>query len=223
MDFDLDKIKMLAFDCDGTLLNTIPDYTYCMNKALDEFSLPHITQDEAKTFLGYGTDKFIRCALKGQIPDKIEEFKDAYLRNYSEHFFVLTQIYPDVTKLLTLAKAKGYKLAVCSNKPDFILQKLIKSAFPTIDFDFVSGQKKQGVTKPDPYLLNELCDTFSLGKSEIMYFGDTEADALFAKNAFVKSLFIVTYGFRDKNFLMEHTNPVMFFNYVEDIIRFLGL
>lgn len=221
--FDPKRIKLLAFDCDGTLLNTIPDYVHCMNEALDDFGLPHITHEEARTFLGYGTDKFVRCSMRGKKTDQVDDFKKSYLEHYSHHFFVDTQIYPGVIEFLTVAKNAGYKLAVCSNKPDHILQNLVRSAFPTIRFDYVSGQRIQGVTKPNPYQLNEIFERFDLKPEEVAYFGDTEVDEQFAKNAFVQSLFIVTYGFREKSFLMKNTTPLAFFEYIEEARKLFGL
>ena len=72
-------------------------------------------------------------------------------------------------------------------------------------------------------LLNQVADTLKCSKDEIAYFGDTEVDAEFAKNAFVNNLFIVTYGFRDKKYLMEVTNPIEFFDDVPSIEKYFKL
>lgn len=50
MEIELDKIKVLAFDCDGTLMNTVPDYLYAMNLAMEHYSLPIIKEKEAYSF-----------------------------------------------------------------------------------------------------------------------------------------------------------------------------
>lgn len=217
------QYKVLAFDCDGTLLNTIPDYTYCVNKALDYLNLPHITQQEARSFLGYGTDKLLKCSLKGQKEDEFDKFKEFYLNTYLNHYFVDTQIYPGCVEMLTKANKKGYKLAICSNKPDAVLQRLIKAAFPTIEFDYIAGQKNPNIRKPDPLQLNEIIANFNVSKDEIAYFGDTEVDYQFAKNAFVNNVFIVRYGFRDKSYLNDNVKPIEFFNSIYDIIKYFKL
>ncbi len=222
MEIELNKIKVLAFDCDGTLMNTVPDYLYAMNLAMEHYSLPLIKEKEAYSFLGNGTDHFLTCAMRGQKMDQFKEIKEYYLSKYSNHFFVNTIIYPYIEEFLFKAKKKGYKLAVCSNKPEFVLKKLIKAAFPSIDFDFVGGQVGP-IRKPNPLLLNQVADTLKCSKNEIAYFGDTEVDAEFAKNAFVNNLFIVTYGFRDKKYLMEVTNPIEFFDDVPSIEKYFKL
>lgn len=222
MSFDLEKIKVLAFDCDGTLMNTIPDYLYSMNKALNHFSLPSITMEEAFSFLGNGTDYFLHCAMKGKKEDQFEEIKHYYLGIYKDHFFVDTKIYPGISDFLFNAKKKGYKLAVCSNKPDFILKPLIETSFPNIQFDFVGGQQGK-IRKPDPLLLNMLTQSLDVQKDEICYFGDTEVDYEFALNASVRNVFIVSYGFRSEEYLKRVTKPVKFFSTVEEMKKFFKI
>lgn len=166
MEIELNKIKVLAFDCDGTLMNTVPDYLYAMNLAMEHYSLPIIKEKEAYSFLGNGTDYFLTCAMRGQKMDQFKEIKEYYLSKYSNHFFVNTIIYPYIEEFLFKAKKKGYKLAVCSNKPEFVLKKLIKAAFPSIDFDFVGGQVGP-IRKPNPLLLNQVADTLKCSKMKL--------------------------------------------------------
>lgn len=222
MSFDEKKIRLLAFDCDGTLLFTIPDYLYSMNKTMEHYSLPSITEEEAMSFLGNGTDHFLSCSLRGKLTERFDEIKEYYLSVYHEHCYVDTKPYPGVEEMLNRASKKGFKLAIMSNKPDFILNKLIRNAFPNIHFDFVGGQ--QGKTKkPDPYLMNKALAELSLTPDQAAYFGDTEVDAEFASRASVKNLFIVTYGYRNKEILYETTKPESFFDNIDDIIDFFKL
>lgn len=106
MEIELDKIKVLAFDCDGTLMNTVPDYLYAMNLAMEHYSLPIIKEKEAYSFLGNGTDYFLTCAMRGQKMDQFKEIKEYYLSKYSNHFFVNTIIYPYIEEFLFKAKKK---------------------------------------------------------------------------------------------------------------------
>lgn len=222
MAFDLKKIKVLSFDCDGTLMDTIPDYLYSMNEALGHFSLPPITKEEAYSFLGNGTDHFLHSSLKGKKEGQFEEIKEYYLNVYKNHFFVDTKIYPGIKEFLKEAQRKGYKLSVLSNKPDFILKPLISTAFPEIRFDFVGGQQGQA-RKPDPLLLNMLKERLRVRGEEICYFGDTEVDYEFALNASVKNVFIVSYGFRTEEYLKRVTKPISFFKTVEEMRTFFNL
>lgn len=212
------KIKALIFDCDGTLMNTIPDYTFAMNHTLSHFGYPTITQEKAFTYLGYGTDHFLTCALGNKKPSDYEEIKKFYLDFYFDHCFNKTIIYKGVPEFLTKAKEQNYLLGVCSNKPEFILKKIIAAAFPTLSFDFVGGQVDEH-KKPDPFLFERCLKKLEVGKEEVAYFGDTEVDQAFATNAKVSSLYIVTYGFRSPEFLEKETKPLEFINHSEDLIN----
>lgn len=216
----MDKIKALIFDCDGMILNTIPDYLNAMNYTLIHFGYNPINQDEIKSFLGYGTDHFLRSSLKVASYSNYDEIKKYYLDYYSKHFYEKTYPYEGINEFLIKAKNMGFKLAVCSNKPDFILKKLISSAFSEINFDYLSGQTDE-YTKPNPIIMNRCLNSLKLKPNEVMYFGDTEVDYQFAKNSNILNCIIVTYGFRDKNYLKIQTNPVKFVENSKDLINLI--
>lgn len=213
-------INALIFDCDGMLLNSIPDYFSAMNSTLSHFGFKNINEEDTHTFLGYGTDHFLKSSLGNGSYSNYEEIKKYYLDFYSKHFYDKTYSYEGINEFLFEAKRKGYKLAVCSNKPDFILKRLISSAFPNIKFDYVSGQVDE-YTKPNKIIMERCLNSLHVKPNEAMYFGDTEVDYLFAKNSHISNCIIVTYGFRDKNYLKIHTNPVKFVENSKDLINLI--
>lgn len=213
------EAKLFAFDCDGTLMDTIPDYLAAMNKTLLRFGLPPITKSEAMSFLGNGTDAFVKASLKGRRPAPFDQVKDFYLREYESHFFVKTKVYPGIVEFLRELKQKGKLLGICSNKPDFILKPLVEKALPEIRFDFIGGQKGAH-RKPNPYLLDLASRELSTPKEEIAFFGDTEVDEAFARNASVGYIFIVTYGFRSPKRLADEVKPTAFFDDVASMASY---
>lgn len=211
--------KALAFDCDGTLLDTRGDYLEAINKTLLSFNLKPIALEQVTEFLGYGTDYLVRHSVvaAGAQEDFAETFKPIYLKEYFSHVFVKTKEYPGTSEALRLAQEKGYKLIVASNKPDAALQELISKAFPQIRFDLVLGQVFGTKPKPDRYMFDQVFEKTGLEASDICYFGDTEVDWRFAENAGVKNLYIFTYGFRSEKYLREHTSPKAFLKSMADL------
>lgn len=215
--------KALIFDCDGTLLDTRGDYMMAMNDTLVEFGYHPITLEQITLFLGYGTDYLVKHSLKaGGASERIfDQFKPVYLKRYFTHVFVKTKEYPNTTKMLLLAKEKGYKIAVASNKPDPALHELISKAFPAVPFDLVTGQVEGTIPKPDRYMFDKVLKRLDLRPEEVCYFGDTEVDYQFAKNADVKDLYLFEYGFRDKEYLLANTKPKAFLKDMNDLIALI--
>jgi len=201
------EIKAIIFDCDGTLLNTTPDYLNAMNNTLIHFGLPTINEQEAHSFLGYGTDHFLTCSLKGNLMDSYEEIKKYYLDFYYKHCHEKTYPYEGVNELLKWLKKENYKIAVCSNKPDFILKEIINHIFVNFKFDYVSGQTDE-YTKPDKLIFERCLNKIGCSPDEVLYLGDTEVDEKFALNSSVNKYMLVTYGFRSENYLKNNTKPL---------------
>ena len=221
-------MKLLAFDCDGTILDTRMDYQAALNNTLNEYGLQGITLDQVTAFLGYGTDHLVRETLKAsKAPDGIyEEFKKNYLNRYFSNLFVHTREYPGITEFLERAQSLEYLLAVISNKPDQAVKKLISESFPTIRFKAVKGQGEGERPKPYPDLLLSVLKDLDISTSDTAYYGDTEVDALLARNASVKYLYICRWGFRPKEELdealkKENIVPTMVLDAPQELYRTL--
>ncbi len=216
------ETKALVFDCDGTLLDTRLDYLKAINVTLKAFGLPPITMAEGASFLGFGSVHFVKAAMKGQREDEFPEVFNTYLDYYLKHVYVKTAKYPGVDEMLKTAKALGYSLFVASNKPDQALRELFKKAFPPLTFNDVFGQIGGTAPKPDPYLLTRIMATNHYSPDEIAYFGDTEVDYRFARNAEVDKVYIVTYGFRSEAFLKANTAPRGFLQSVAELAKLIS-
>lgn len=198
-------MRLLAFDLDGTLLDTRKDYEAAINWTLPQFGLPTISVETITAALGYGTDHLVKeCFRKaGGDPSQLPEFRRIYLGRYLSETDRYTYPYPGIREFLIEAKSRGYRLAVVSNKPDPAAQKLVSNHFGDIGFDAVIGQRKGDIPKPAPDSLIKVFSSLGISPSETCYFGDTEVDSLFANNTSCALFVLCLWGFRSREELEE--------------------
>ena len=122
--------KLVIFDLDGTLLDTLEDLRDSTNHVLRQMGYPERSLEEMRRFVGNGAEKQIRRAVpEGTNEEKIMETLAAYRAYYQDHCQIKTRVYDGLLDMLSELKAKGIKLAVVSNKPDSAVQKLSREYF----------------------------------------------------------------------------------------------
>jgi len=197
-------IKLVIFDLDGTLLDTIEDLANATNHALKQFNFPQHDVTKYRFFVGNGVNKLIERALPEahKNADAISMVKHEFLKYYLFHADDCTKPYPGITELLTKLQQGGYQLGVASNKMHDATVDLVKRFFPDISFTSVLGQRDGIPVKPSPDILNEIVNTAGVLKSETLYFGDSGIDAQTAINANIQFTGVL-WGFRPRQELEE--------------------
>lgn len=208
--------KLIIFDLDGTLVDTLDDLRKAVNFALEKYSFPLRTREEIRKAIGNGTIKLIErsapeSADENTLKNLHKEFKNYYLNNIGKD----TKPYDKITSVLFTLKTKGYKLAVVSNKDNEPTQQIINSMFPKL-FDYIQGSYMDQPKKPHPYLINKIIEESGIDKNEITYIGDTNVDEESAVNAEI-SYTLVSYGYRTKNELFEQVKTRNIIDSVDDI------
>ena len=193
--------KLVIFDLDGTLLNTSEDLNDYMNKALELHGLPPITLEQTKKFIGNGARKYAERAV-GTFKDKTDGVLNDYNRIYDSSDSAKTVLYDGIGNLLTKLKKYDVKIAIVSNKPqsstDVVYNKFLKK----YKFDFVYGHRENFAHKPSPDCVNYVLSVLNIDKSEAVYVGDSEVDALTAKNCGIDFAGVL-WGYRDKQTLKK--------------------
>lgn len=198
------KYKLAVFDMDGTILNTLDDLTDSVNHALRMNGLPLRTRDEVKWFVGNGIRLTVERAVppdcKKEITEKVFSDFKAY---YSKHSADKTCAYPGIEQTLLALKNAGIMRACVSNKSDAVVKQLCEQYFKGL-FDVAIGENEEaGIRKkPAPDEVNLVLQTLSVVKEEAIYIGDSDVDILTAVNSKL-DMCAVTWGFRDKEFLIE--------------------
>lgn len=197
-------IKLIIFDLDGTLLNTIEDLANATNHALKQFNFPIHEAETYRFFVGNGINKLIERALPEahKQADAISMIKHEFLKYYMFHADDCTKPYPGIPELLTKLQREGYQLGVASNKMHDATVELVSRFFPDINFTAVLGQRDGIPVKPSPDILNEIVSQAGVVKSETLYIGDSGVDAMTAVNAGIEFVGVL-WGFRPQKELEE--------------------
>ena len=200
--------KLLIFDLDGTLLNSIDDITLSINLALKDLNLREVSIDEAKYLTGSGVDVLADRTIKlvaGE--DKLSLYKDKFKEYYQDYYTIhqkdKTAPYEGVLDSLKELNKNNIKFAVLSNKPHFDVVKIIDYYFKGINFSYVLGKIEKNKIKPaiDGIIMIE--DELNIkNKEDILYVGDTNVDIQTARNADLKVI-ACTWGFRKIDELKE--------------------
>lgn len=213
--------KLVIFDLDGTLLNTIADLAQSTNYALRKTGFPEHEEEEYNYFVGNGINKLFERALpegeKGE--ENIARVRHHFLIHYGEHNMDHSRPYPGIPELLTKLNEQGMKLAVASNKYHAATERLIEHYFSEIPFVAVFGQREGIKAKPDPAIVEDILAIAKVDKNEVLYVGDTGIDMQTAKNAGVAAAG-VTWGFRQRAEL-EQFGPVHIVNQADEILELL--
>ncbi|MDR2472247.1 MAG: HAD family hydrolase [Tannerella sp.] len=197
--------KLLIFDLDGTLLNTITDLAMSVNYALKQHRFPTHPVDEYRYFVGNGIAKLIERALptNASTPDNLELVKKTFVDYYNLHNTEYTFPYNGIPKLLTELQYRGLLLAVASNKYHQATTYLIDKLFPDVHFAAVFGQRQDVPVKPNPQIVYDIMMETGMSVENTLYIGDSSIDMQTASNAGVTSVG-VTWGFRPRTELVAN-------------------
>lgn len=191
------KYTTIVFDCDGTLLDTLTDLRNAVNYVLRAHDLPERSVPEVKAALGNGVAHLMRQSL----PDSISEaefntYLDEFKAYYGEHLQDYTAPYPGMLDVLDTLRAKGYKLAIVSNKIQEGITPLNKEYFGD-RLPVAIGERPGLQRKPAPDMVLQALKELDSTQSESIYIGDSEVDVATANNSGLLCIG-VTWGFRDK-------------------------
>lgn len=196
------KYKLVIFDLDGTILYTLEDLKQALNHALTAFEYPERTLEEVRCFVGNGIRKLIERAVPNGTSDAdIDKVFCEFNKYYAVHCTDYTIPYDGVIELIKGLRKNGIKTAVVSNKADYGVQELCKRYFDGL-FDYAVGEREGINRKPSPDAVFEVLSYLEVEGKEAVYVGDSEVDIKTAQNAEMESI-IVTWGFRDKEFLLD--------------------
>ena len=197
------KYKLAIFDLDGTLLDTLDDLYDSLAHTLAAANLPPRTRDETRRFVGNGIHKLIERAVpagsQNELIDTVEREFRAY---YKLHCADKTKPYDGIIELIERLRANGCKTAVVSNKGDFAVQELVEQYFSGL-LDCAVGERAGVRTKPAPDSVNAVLEQLRVNRADTVYIGDSDVDIDTAKNAGMDSISVL-WGFRDREFLVEH-------------------
>ncbi len=191
--------RLVVFDLDGTLANTLLDLADAVNASLEHHGLPLHPVSSYNQFVGNGINNLISQVLMDKKDDKelhksVKQYFDMY---YSQHLCDSTTAYEGISDLLLAISDMNIKTAVHSNKPHEYVPQILEFLFPCHDFDIVVGNQQRFERKPSPQALLEIIKELGVTNESVLYVGDSDVDVMTAHNAGVK-VCGVEWGFRGK-------------------------
>jgi phosphoglycolate phosphatase len=181
--------RTLLLDLDGTLVDTVPDLSAALNGLMRARSLPGFTDEQVAAMVGDGVAELVARAFAaaGGQPDAtaVEDF----VADYTAHVAVESRLYPDVLPVLAGLARDGWRLAVCTNKPERAARTLLQAMGVLPLLCAVGGGDSFPARKPDPaHLLATL--TLAAGTPDAaLMLGDHRNDMLAARAAQIPGIF----------------------------------
>jgi len=186
------KYKLLIFDWDGTLVNSSKHIVSSIEHACATTGETFPGREAAENIIGLGMHEAISALFGPRKDDFVEAFRQAY----STYFFARQahrrDLFPGVMELLELLRSQGFRLAIATGKSRRGMDLALNAMQLGPYFDHVRCADETR-SKPDPKMLLELLDAFSLTAEEAIMIGDTEYDMDMAKRINMTKI-AVSYG-----------------------------
>ena len=184
--------RLLIFDLDGTLLDTVDDLATAVNLMRARYGLGPLDSGTVAGYVGDGVRRLVERALDGVAPD-LDAAMAFYRAFYLEHLCDRTKPYPGVSEGLRRLKEAGCVLAVATNKPHDACVRLLEHFGLMPLFHSVCGGGSVGQLKPHPEMLETIMRSAGIGPADTWMVGDHRTDMEAARRAGVRSVFL-TYG-----------------------------
>lgn len=214
------KDKLLIFDLDGTLADTLHTIRDAVNMCMEHFGFPTHSYDQVRINVGNG----VRSLIKGSLPEEAEQEGEEFekILSYFQSCYKITHddlsgCYDGLYDVVMALYNKGYKLAVLSNKPDPLVKSIIKKLFDDGVMSVAMGQTKLP-RKPDPTVPLMIAKDMGVLPQDTYFIGDSEVDVLTAKNAGMHSV-AVSWGFRDRDVLVK-ADPDVIIDSPDELLKY---
>ncbi len=201
MKTDFSQIKYIAFDLDGTLVDSVPDLAQALRMMLADLGRDSVSDDEVRNWIGNGAEIMIKRTLSKNIKIDPELSQEVYeiARTRFDYYYETnghqrTQVYPGVMSTLKALKEKGYTLGIVTNKPHVFVPEILNDLHLAEYFSDVIGGDLLKTNKPDPEGLLSLREKHGLQDNQMLMVGDSKNDILAAQRANFSSIGL-TYGY----------------------------
>ena len=215
------KIKCILIDLDGTIIDSGPDLIDSLNFVLRNQNIKPVEKSIIGSLVGGGAKAMIIRAYQNlklkpplNIDSLIEDFLEFYFDNCSKRSF----LYPNVLNTLKELKSK-FKIALCTNKKQFITEKILMDFKIKDFFDCVLGSDSKIKLKPDTEMLEYCLNECHVAPEQAIMIGDSSNDIIPAKALGMKSIY-VTYGYGKIENSIKPDYVIDSFNEVLKIIKF---
>lgn len=194
----LEHIRAVFFDLDGTLVDSAIDIYYALNAALADLGLAEVTAAQVKCWVGRGASQLVYCVLKHQQmnvdPKQQHELLERFLMHYQKHVCVDSKPYDGVDEFIKACQNRQLALACITNKPYQPAHDLLTALDLLSPFQLLLGGDSVTHKKPHPMSILHALDYFELKPHQAIMIGDSRNDVEAAHAAGVQCI-ALTYGY----------------------------
>ena len=193
-------MRTIVFDLDGTLVDTAPDLISTLNLVLAGEGLPPVAYDDARRMIGGGARRMIERALIAEgrnVPAaELDRMFRIFIDHYSAHIADRSRPFPHLESVLQRLGGDGFRLAVCTNKLEWLSVRLLDTLNLSRYFAAICGQETFGVQKPDPQMLRLTIRRAGGDVQHAIMIGDSMTDVRTARAANVPVI-AVDFGYSE--------------------------
>jgi phosphoglycolate phosphatase len=179
--------RTVVFDLDGTLVDTAPDLISALNVILDREGLAPVPLQSARNMIGAGARKLIERGLEADGRNAsaadIARLTEDFIGYYAEHIADASRPFDGLERTLDDLAGLGYRLAVCTNKLEWLSKRLLDRLNLSARFAAICGADTFGIAKPDPGILRQTVARAGGELSAAIMVGDAGPDIGVARRA----------------------------------------
>jgi phosphoglycolate phosphatase len=210
--------RTVVFDLDGTLVDTAPDLINALNYVLDREGLAPVPSDAARPMIGAGARKLIERGLelegRNAGDSDITRLTDDFVAYYAEHIADGSRPFEGLESALDDLGKRGYRLAVCTNKLEWLSKLLLERLGLSGRFAAICGADTFGVSKPDPAILRQTVARAGGDMAAVVMVGDAGTDIGVARRAGVP---VVGVGFGYTDIPIADLKPDRLINHMSEL------
>jgi phosphoglycolate phosphatase len=226
----LTSIRGVAFDLDGTLIDSAPGLAYAVDSALYALELPQAGEERVITWIGNGADVLMERALAWALTEKSrpqadDELRAMMRRLFDRYYAQAAQegsfLFPGVVETLSALKQSDIALALVTNKPTAFVMPILTALGISDFFRVIIGGDDVEHKKPHPEAVLKVMQKLHLQPDALLFVGDSRNDILAARAAGCRSVGL-TYGYNYGE-AIALSKPDYVYDRLQEILPLVGL
>ncbi|HZR87168.1 MAG TPA: HAD family hydrolase [Bradyrhizobium sp.] len=215
--------SLIVFDLDGTLVDTAPDLISALNHVLVREGLSEVPLASARNMIGAGARKLLERGLEAEgravTVDELNRMTVDFIDFYAAHIADASRPFEGLEAALDDLASQGHRLAVCTNKLEWLSRRLLDALGLSGRFAAICGADTFGVSKPDPAILRQTVAKAGGAITSSIMVGDSGNDVGVARRAGMPVIG-VSFGYTDVP--ISELNPDRLIHHMSDLPEAVG-